>query len=188
LSPLPKKFGFALVFIQHLSARHKSLLPELLRSRIPDLELAEVADGRKVHPGRLYLAPPGKVVHLRKGTFQVTPPEDAGHVHFPIDEFFISLAGEAGEKAIAVILSGPGTDGVRGLQAVGRAGGTVFVQDPETAEFAGMPSAAIGTGQADAVLPPADMVREIMKIGGNDAALLNPKSSSRPMSLRPSSV
>ena len=85
-------------------------------------------------------------------------------MHLPIDEFLVSLAEDAAERAIAVIFSGAGTDGARGVQAVRTAGGTVFVQDPETAEFSGMPLAAINTGQVDGVLPPADIAREISEI------------------------
>ena len=84
-------------------------------------------------------------------------------MHLPIDEFFISLAENVAERAIAVIFSGAGTDGARGVHAVRRAGGTVFVQDPATAEFSAMPLAALGTGQVDGVLSPEDIAREILK-------------------------
>ena len=163
LSALPKEFGFAIIFMQHLSPKHKSLLPELLRSGRPDIEINEISDGLEVLPGRLYLCPPGKEIRIQKGIFQLAPPSE-DHVHLPIDEFFASLAEEAGERAIAVIFSGAGTDGARGMQAIRSAGGTVFVQDPATAEFPAMPLAAIGTGQADGVFPPEDIAREILKI------------------------
>lgn len=166
LSILPKKFGFAVVFMQHLSPKHKSLLPELLRNRRPGLDINEISDGMKVLPGKLYLCPPGKEIKIMKTVFQVSDPSGE-HFHLPIDEFFSSLAEEAGERAIAVIFSGAGTDGARGVQAIRNAGGTVFVQDPETAEFPAMPAAAIGTGQADGVLPPDDIAREILKIYGS---------------------
>ena len=163
LDALPKEFGFALVFIQHLSAKYKNLLAELCQARRPDLDFVEIADNLPILPGRLYLCPPGQFVTIRDGSFRVTMPAATGHLQLPIDEFFISLAGEAGEKAIAVIFSGAGTDGARGVGAIRSQGGTVFVQDPETAEFPGMPLAAIGTGQVDMVLPPADISREIVK-------------------------
>lgn len=163
LSILPKKFGFAVVFMQHLSPKHKSLLPELLRNRRPGLDISEISDGMEVLPGKLYLCPPGNEIKIMKSVFRVSVPSKE-HFHLPIDEFFSSLAEEAGERVIAVIFSGAGTDGARGVQAIRNAGGTVFVQDPETAEFPAMPAAAIGTGQADGVLPPEDIAREIVKI------------------------
>ncbi|MBI5739394.1 MAG: PAS domain S-box protein [Nitrospirae bacterium] len=165
MAELPKDFGFAIVFMQHLSPTHKSLLPDLLRSARPELEIIEISDGMEVLPGRIYLCPPGKETKILKGSFRVFDlPED--HVHLPIDEFFISLAEETGERVIAVILSGAGTDGARGVQAVRTGGGTVFVQEPSTAEFASMPIAAVNTGQADGVLPAGEIAGEILRLHG----------------------
>jgi two-component system CheB/CheR fusion protein len=166
LGALPSGFGFAIVFMQHLSPKHKSLLPELLRNRRPGLDINEITDGMGVLPGKLFLCPPGKEIKIMKSTFHVSVPSEE-HFHLPIDEFFSSLAEEAGERVIAVIFSGAGTDGARGVQAVRNAGGTVFVQDPSTAEFPAMPAAAIDTGQADGVFAPEDIAREIVKLYGS---------------------
>jgi len=165
LGELPADFGFALVFIQHLSAKHKSLLHELLSARRPSLVIQEISDGLKAQPGRLYLSPPGKEVRLRNGLFQITVHPE-GLIHLPIDEFLSSLAEDAAERSIAVIFSGAGTDGARGCRAVRSAGGTAFVQDPATAQFDSMPLAAISTGQADAVLSPEDIAAELLKLQG----------------------
>jgi two-component system, chemotaxis family, CheB/CheR fusion protein len=165
LSALPENFGFALVFIQHLSSKHKSLLAELLSARRPSLVIQQISDGLKIQPGRLYLAPPGREVRLQNGIFQ-TAVHPEGLIHLPIDEFFSSLAEDAAERSIALIFSGAGTDGSRGCQAVRSVGGTVFIQDPETAEFNSMPLAAIATGRADAVLAPEDIATELLKIQG----------------------
>src|SRR5512140_2259736 len=146
LSVLPADFSFALVFVQHLSSKHKSLLAELLSARLPSLVIQEISDGLKAQPGRLYLSPPGREVRLLNGLFQTTVHPE-GLIHLPIDEFFVSLAEDAAERAIAVIFSGAGTDGARGSQAVRIAGGTVFIQDPQTAEFDSMPLAALATGE-----------------------------------------
>jgi two-component system CheB/CheR fusion protein len=172
LAKLPQDFGFALVFIQHLSAKHKSLLHELLSARLPSLVIQQISDGLKIQPGRLYLAPPGREVRLQNGLFQTTVHPE-GLIHLPIDEFLSSLAEDAGERSIAVIFSGAGTDGARGCQAVRSAGGTVFVQDPQTAEFNSMPLAAIATGQADAVLSPEDLAAELLKHQGTMQASLS---------------
>jgi two-component system CheB/CheR fusion protein len=163
LSVLPPHFGFALVFIQHLSSKYKSILPELISAKRPSLVIQEISEGLKALPGRLYLAPPGKEVRIRDEFFRLTVHPE-GLVHLPIDEFLSSLAEDASERAIAVIFSGAGTDGARGCRTVRVAGGTVFVQDPETAEFGSMPLAAIATGQADAVLSPEDICRELLNI------------------------
>ena len=108
LSVLPPDFGFALVFIQHLSSKYKSILNYLLQSRRPDLAIAEISDGEEAVSGRLYLCPPGQDVTIDNGVFHIFP-SPAGQIHLPIDEFFFSLAKDAGARATAVILSGAGT-------------------------------------------------------------------------------
>jgi PAS domain S-box-containing protein len=163
LKALPKDFDFAVVFIQHLLPEHKSLMPELLRSKWRDLEFIEIEDGLHLLPGKLYLCPPASEVRIHKGAFRVVARHD-GHIHFPVDEFLVSLAEDVAERAVAVLFSGAGTDGVRGIQAVRTEGGTVFVQDPATAQFPELPRAAISTGQVDIVLPPVDIAREITKL------------------------
>jgi two-component system CheB/CheR fusion protein len=165
IAELPADFGFALVFIQHLSSKHKSLLSELLSARRPSLVIQQISDGLKIEPGRLYLAPPGREVRLRNSLFQTTVHPE-GLIHLPIDEFLTSLAEDVAERSIAAIFSGAGTDGARGCQAIRSAGGTVFIQDPKTAEFDSMPLAAIATGQADAVLSPEDIAAELLKLQG----------------------
>ena len=169
LDGLPKEFGFALVFVQHLSSKHKSLLAELLSAKRPSLAIQEISEGLKALPGRLYLCPPGREVRIRGGFFRLTVHPE-GLIHLPIDEFLASLAEDAAERAIAVIFSGAGTDGARGSRAIRDAGGTVFVQDPATAEFSSMPLSVIATGQADAVLSPEDICREILKLQDTGAA------------------
>ncbi|RJQ23280.1 MAG: PAS domain S-box protein [Nitrospiraceae bacterium] len=165
LNVLPKDLGFAIVFLQHLSHKHGNLLPGLLRSGRPSIDIKEITDGMEVLPGRLYLCPPGVELRIEKGVLH-TAPLSGGHFHLPIDEFFISLAEDAGERAIAVIFSGAGTDGARGIHEIKNAGGTVFVQAPATAEFPGMPLAAIDTGKADGVLSPEEIAAEILKLHG----------------------
>ncbi|MBI5101383.1 MAG: PAS domain S-box protein [Nitrospirae bacterium] len=165
LSVLPEKFGFSVVFMQHLSIKHKSLLAGLLNKARPRLDIIEVSDNLELFPGKIYLCPPGKDVSVRKGIFHTSLPPD-GQAHLPIDKFFSSLSEEAGEKVTGVVFSGAGSDGARGIKEIRTRGGTVFVQDPATAEFASMPLAAISTGQADGVFKPEEIAREILKMQG----------------------
>jgi two-component system CheB/CheR fusion protein len=85
----------------------------------------------------------------------------------PIDRFLRSLAQECGSRAIGVILSGAGTDGAAGLEAVKAAGGVTFAQDPTTAKFGSMPQAAIANGCVDFVLSPEAIAGELTKLGGH---------------------
>jgi PAS domain S-box-containing protein len=162
LSALPDGFGFVLIFMQHLSAKHKNILPELLRSRTTGLLIEEATDGADLVPGKLYLCPPAREIRIENNTFRVAS-RSRPHMHLPIDELLLSLSLEAQDRTVAVILSGAGTDGARGVQAVRKAGGTVFIQDPATAEYPAMPLAAINTGQIDGVLTPDNIAREILK-------------------------
>ena len=91
-------------------------------------------------------------MRLAGGRLQLSPKPEQG-LSLPIDIFFGSLAEQAGERALAVVLSGTGSDGSRGIAAVNAAGGFVFVQDPTTAKFDGMPRSAIATGLVDVVAP-----------------------------------
>ncbi len=184
LEALPKDFDFAAVFIQHLSPAHKSLMPEVLRSKWRDHEFIEIEDGLHLLPGRLYLCPPAIEVTIHDGAFRVVERPDE-HIHFPIDEFLVSVAEYAAELAIAVIFSGAGTDGIRGIRAVRTAGGTVFVQDPATAQFPELPFAAIETGKADSVLSPPDIAREIVKLLGSGAVTEVPDKFINPAELEP---
>jgi len=184
LEALPKGFDFAVVFIQHLSPAHKSLMPEILRSKWRNHEFIEIEDGLHLLPGKLYLCPPAIEVRIHEGAFRVNArPKE--HIHFPIDEFLISLAEDSAERAIAVIFSGAGTDGVRGIQAVRTDGGTVFVQDPATAQFPELPHAAIKTGQVDSVLPPPDIAREIVRLFGSGELTDAPDKIIDPAELEP---
>jgi two-component system CheB/CheR fusion protein len=98
---------------------------------------------------------------LVDGKLRLTDQDHKPGPNLPIDVFFHSLANDMGDKAIAVVLSGTGSDGSRGVKDIHEAGGLVIVQDPETAAFDGMPIAAISTGLADLVLPPAAMPAKI---------------------------
>jgi two-component system CheB/CheR fusion protein len=90
--------------------------------------------------------------------------QDHGHLpNLPIDQFMASLAEEAGQLAVGVVLSGTGSDGTRGIRAIKEAGGTVMVQDGASARFDGMPRSAIATGLADFVLPPEQMPSELVR-------------------------
>ena len=85
--------------------------------------------------------------------------------HLPnmaIDIFLESLAMDKQKNAIAVILSGTGTDGTKGVEAIKRHGGVVIVQDPLTASFDGMPNSAIASGSADLILSPEMIAEELM--------------------------
>jgi two-component system CheB/CheR fusion protein len=153
--------NLSFVIIQHLSPDYKSLLVELV-AKHTDMKVYEAVHDTEVKNSCIYVIPPKKLMTISGGRIQLSDkiPGDRGP-NTAIDHFFHSLANDKGEKAIAIILSGTGTDGTRGAESVKAAGGIVIVQDPETAKFDGMPRSAISSGVADCVLPPDLMPGEI---------------------------
>lgn len=141
----------AIVVIQHLDPTEPSAMQELLRTHTP-MRLAEAKDGELVEAGRVYLLPPGKTIEIRNGALRLEQRPAGPGLQLPVDRFFRSLAAEQRDRAIAVILTGTGSDGAVGVREVKANGGLVLVQDVTSAEHAGMPQAAIDTGAADGVL------------------------------------
>ena len=159
-SNLSTASGAAYVVIQHLSPDFKSLMKELLERRT-SMPVYRVTEGMKLRPNSVYLIPPGQNLVIEKNVLHLEDrKKDKNHKHelnFPIDLFFASLAKNYGDLSIGVILSGSGSDGTRGLKAINEAGGVALVQDPETAEFDGMPRSAIATGIVNQILPPREL-------------------------------
>lgn len=139
--------------VQHLDPRHRTVLAEILDRRT-DLHVKLAEEGESARPGTVYIAPPDR--HLLVGPDGTLSLSQSELVHFlrpSADLLFESVAGAYGARAIAVVLTGTGNDGAMGVDAVKSRGGTVIAQDPQTAEFRGMPEAAEGTGTVDFVLP-----------------------------------
>ncbi|MGQ4385064.1 chemotaxis protein CheB [Streptomyces sp. SAS_270] len=153
LGALDADFPVPVLVVQHLDPRHRTVIAEILARRTPlDVKLAEA--GERAAPGTIYIAPPNR--HLLVSADGVLALSDSELVHFvrpSADLLFESLAGAFGARAIACVLTGSGSDGAMGVDAVKSRGGTVIVQDPASAEFRGMPEAAVGTRAVDFVLP-----------------------------------
>ena len=153
VSGLPADFGMPTVVVQHLDPRHRSLLVEILarRSRLP---VEQVADGTKMTPGTVYIAPPGAHVLVNADrTLSLSHADLVNFVRPSADLLFESAAASCTDKVIAVVLTGTGEDGASGVAAVHKMGGTVVAQDEGSSDFFGMPHAAIATGCVDFVLP-----------------------------------
>jgi two-component system, chemotaxis family, CheB/CheR fusion protein len=159
---VPSDTGFAFVIVQHLSPDFKSLMDELLARRTT-LPIHLVEDGMVVEADHIYLIPPKKEMIISGGRLLLSERDRQQELTLPIDIFFRSLAQDCGARGAAVVLSGGGSDGSRGVRDVHGAGGVVIVQDPSTAQFDAMPRAAIDTGVADWMLPPDDMPRVLVE-------------------------
>lgn len=153
LAALPAGFPAALVVVQHLDPRHRSLMAEILGKRT-SLPVSEAREGDRLEPGHAYIAPPNRHLLVNPDhTLSLTQTELVHFVRPSADLLFESTAASYRERAIAVVLSGSGKDGAMGVKAIKKMGGTVIVQDESTAEFFGMPDAAQQTGMVDFVLP-----------------------------------
>jgi two-component system, chemotaxis family, CheB/CheR fusion protein len=159
---MPVDSGIAFVVIQHLAPNHKSMMRELLsrKTRMP-VSLAE--DGERINPNHVYLIPPKKCLTIFHGKLLLTDWDSKKGPNLPVDAFFSSLAEDQAARAIAIALSGTGSDGTRGIRAIKEAGGLVMIQDERSAKFSGMPHSAIATGLADYILPASDMPGELLK-------------------------
>jgi two-component system chemotaxis response regulator CheB len=152
LGGLPSDFPAFVVIVQHLDPRHRSLMAEILGRRT-SLQVTQAEEGNQLTAGRIFIAPPDH--HLlvnRNGTLSLTQSELVHFVRPSADLLFDSMAASYGSQAIAVVLTGSGSDGVMGVKAVKERGGTVIAQDEETSEYFGMPGAAISTKCVDFIL------------------------------------
>ena len=165
---IPTNTGIAFVVVQHLSPDFKSLMHELL-CKHTSMPIVRVVDTVEPEANKIYLITPRKNMTMENGKLILTDQDlSPGHgPNFPIDMFFRSLAESHGNRAIGIILSGTGSDGSRGVRAIDEAGGLVYVQSTESAQFDGMPAAAIVTGTAHEVKPPAKIAESISDIASS---------------------
>jgi two-component system chemotaxis response regulator CheB len=153
LGKIPEHFPAMIVVVQHLDPRHRSLMADIL-SRRTYLRVLEARDGLVLAPATVYIAPPDRHLLVNPDdSLSLTQSELVHFVRPSADLLFESVAASHKERAIAVVLTGTGSDGVMGVQAIKKMGGTVIAQDEKTAEFFGMPSAAIQSGSVDFILP-----------------------------------
>ena len=153
--------GMAFIVIQHLSPDYKSMMVELLSKRTA-MPVRRAEEGMRVEANSVYLIPPKKNLSIFHGKLLLRESDHSRGLNLPIDVFLRSLAEDQAEKAIGIILSGTGSDGVRGIRAIKEAGGMVVVQSEESARFDGMPRSAISTGLADCVLRPDEMPEKLL--------------------------
>jgi two-component system CheB/CheR fusion protein len=156
---VPAEPGMAFVAVLHLSPDHLSNLASML-GKISKLPVQEVRGDTAIEVNRIYVIVPDTALTMEGGVLRAGPA--GARPRHPIDTLFASLAEEQREKAVAVVLSGTGTNGASGVLSIKENGGLVVVQDPETAEYTGMPSATLGTGVADLVLTPEQMPGELI--------------------------
>ena len=142
LGALPSDNGMAFILVQHLDPTNESMMADLLAHRT-SMTVVQAADGMPLEREHLYIIPPGMDLSVGNGALHLSQPKARHGARLPFDFLLRSLAEEYGEHAICVILSGTGADGSLGLKAVKEQGGLVIAQDPDEAEYDGMPRMSV---------------------------------------------
>ncbi|MDP9140994.1 MAG: chemotaxis protein CheB, partial [Pseudomonadota bacterium] len=158
---VPAGSGLAYVVVQHLNPTEKSLLVELLQ-RVTTLPVREAGASLRIEPDCVYVISPNRELSVVGGVLKAEQPAEPRGMRLPINVLFSSLARDQRDRAIAVILSGMGSDGTLGLASIKALGGLVLVQQPESAQFDSMPKSAIAAGLADIIALPAELPGRIM--------------------------
>jgi two-component system CheB/CheR fusion protein len=153
---MPEDTGASFIIVQHLSPDAVSLMDKILQksSRLP-VQLAE--EGEVPKPNHIYLNHPGKTLTMKEGRFHLESAHDRNQLYLPINLLFQSLASVSGVHAVAIVLSGSGSDGAIGIGSIKENGGLVIVQKPGEAQYASMPQSAITTGMVDLILDVAQI-------------------------------
>jgi len=174
---MPASSGCAFVIVSHLDPKHVSILADLIQHKTT-MKVSSAREGVKVLENCVYVIPPNTNMTLVNGVLhlhELTIPSTLNH---PINTFFQSVASDQGDNAIAIILSGSGSDGTEGICAIHQAGGMVIAESLDSAKFNGMPENAIASGNVDFILPAADMPSTLLDIiAGNINGLQESASS-----------
>ena len=169
LENLPNDLGMAYVIIQHLSPTHESILPELL-SRRTTMKVHQVTNGIEIEKDNVYVIPPNTFMSVVDHVLTLSERVRSTSGYHSIDFFLNALAPVYQTRAVAIILSGSGTDGTNGIESIKAYGGITFAQD-ESAAFSGMPKTASDSGFTDFVIPPKRIAEELTSIAKNPGGI-----------------
>ena len=160
--PFPPQPGMAFIVVTHLDPRRESMLPEII-ARWTGMPAVQVSDGDRVVPDKIFIIPPNSVMTIAGGQLHIRKRQNDAE-RMPLDTFFASLAEDQGTRAVAIVLSGSGSDGSLGIKAVKEAGGLTLAQggDGSEARFKEMPESAAATGLVDLVLPVEEMAPRLL--------------------------
>lgn len=186
LSSLSENGRVAYVIAQHMAKDgHDELVLRLLNHK-SRLKVIKARAGERLEPDRIYLIPSGFNGMVQEGFIQLFPPAPE-HISSPsVNVLFVSLAKDMGDRAIGIVLSGAGSDGVAGCKAIKANGGLILVQDPQSAPYSGMPLAAIQATAVDEVLEPEAIAHYLVTMFSTGPAALPrfASSGSRPVANR----
>lgn len=181
---LPADSGIAFVVVQHLDPERPSMLTSVLEG-VAGLPVVEAKTGMPVEPNRAHVIPSDSDMSIEHGLLTLSPRQLTGRLHLPIDSFFRSLAEDRRNRAIGVVLSGSGADGTEGLRAIKAAGGIAIAQEPDSAQFRGMPESAIGAGVVDFEGTPEQIADELERLSRHPYVVVPTRIEGEPTELPP---
>jgi two-component system, chemotaxis family, CheB/CheR fusion protein len=185
---MPPDSGMAFVVVLHLSPEHDSALSEVLQ-HATSMNVSQAIDGARVEPNHIYVIPPAKHLSLDDGRLRLTDLSREPGRRMTVDLFLRSLAETHGPRAVAIILSGGDGDGAIGIKRIKERGGLTIAQDPEAAEHAGMPNAAIATNMVDWVLRAEEMPARLLEYQARERRLqIPPEAGPNPAAAPPPTV
>ena len=164
---LKPELNAAFIVVQHFSPKTETVMDMILQ-RDTELNVHTAKNGEMIKAGNIYVIPPGNNLGVEKGAITLQEQSRLGRgPQFPLDICFRSVAREYGDRAIAVVLSGTGSDGSRGCKIVHESGGVVLSQSVESSEFDGMPQSTIDTGIVHQILAPIDIAEFLNSLGSD---------------------
>ncbi|MFU2326019.1 chemotaxis protein CheB [Pseudomonas sp. NFX98] len=164
LGPLREGFSLPIIVVLHLPNERRSQLAQVFSRRVA-LPVLEASDKTSIEAGTLYFAAPGYHLSVEQDRSFSLSLEDRVHYSRPaIDYLFESAADAYGSRLAAVLLTGANRDGAFGLAQVKRHGGLTIVQDPNEAQVATMPQAALDIQQPDRILSINDIGRLLVEL------------------------
>jgi two-component system CheB/CheR fusion protein len=159
---VPDDAGVAWVIVVHLSPEHESHLAELLQPHVK-VPVQQITDTTALEPDRIFIIPPNANLEAVDTHLRLSELEERRGERAPIDHFLRTLSRTHDGHAIGVVLTGSGSDGALGVKEIKEKGGLTVVQDPEEAEYDGMPRSALATGLVDLVLPLARIPDAVLR-------------------------
>lgn len=162
---IPADTGISFVVVQHLSKDYKSILDQLLVN-YSYMPVVRVTQDVKVYPNHIYLLTENIFIKIHDNVIRVIERKPEQVINRAVDIFFKSLAVNSKDKAIGIIMTGMGVDGLEGAKALQREGGVVYVQDPETTVYKQMPLTTINEDHPSVILPPEGLAKMLVDIYG----------------------
>ena len=162
VTAIPENSGMAYVLVQHLDPSHESILPDIIQ-RVTKIPVHEITEDIHLAPNHIYVIPSNKILTSTDGVLKMKV-RNKKIINHCIDIFFTSLAAVHKEFAVGIVLSGTGSDGTLGLQAIKEHGGITIAQDPKSAAYDEMPKSAVNAGVVDYIFAPEKIPTQLLQI------------------------